>query len=94
MIVIKSYINYKNNNISRINNTCNNTNNSNINTGNNINNTYCKNNNTCKNNVQYSLNHSFFDPSHSSPPNDFMEKLHLRMSVYNSLIKDDNFSAE
>jgi len=33
---------------------------------------------------EYSLKQNFFDPSKSSPPNDFMEKLQKRMSVYNS----------
>jgi len=31
-----------------------------------------------------SLKQHFFDPSKSSPPNDFMIKLHMRMSMYNS----------
>ena len=38
---------------------------------------------------EYSLKQNFFDPSKSSPPNEFMIKLHLRMSAYNSCIKDD-----
>jgi hypothetical protein len=33
---------------------------------------------------EYSLKQNFFDPSKSSPPNDFMEKLQKRLSVYNS----------
>jgi len=33
---------------------------------------------------EYSLKQNFFDPSKSSPPNDFMEKLQRRMSVYDS----------
>lgn len=37
---------------------------------------------------EYSLNQNFFDPSKSSPPNDFMLKLKLRMSHYMD-IKDD-----
>lgn len=37
---------------------------------------------------EYSLNQNFFDPSKSSPPNDFMLKLKLRMSHYID-IKDD-----
>ena len=32
--------------------------------------------------VEYSLKENIFDPSHSSPPNDFMTKLELRMSKY------------
>jgi len=31
---------------------------------------------------EYSLKQNFFDPSKSSPPNDFMVKLQKRMSVY------------
>jgi hypothetical protein len=38
---------------------------------------------------EYSLKQNFFDPSKSSPPNEFMIKLQLRMSHYNSVIKDD-----
>jgi len=30
----------------------------------------------------YSLNKKLFDPTINSPPNDFMNKLQLRMSVY------------
>jgi len=30
----------------------------------------------------YSLKQNFFDPTKSSPPNDFMLKLHERMSLY------------
>ena len=32
--------------------------------------------------VEYSLKQNFFDPSKSSPPNNFMEKLQKRMSIY------------
>jgi hypothetical protein len=39
---------------------------------------------------EYSLKQNFFDPTKSSPPNEFMLKLHLRMSVYDSLINADN----
>lgn len=39
---------------------------------------------------EYSLKQNFFDPSKSSPPNEFMNKLHLRMRVYNSFINEDN----
>jgi hypothetical protein len=38
---------------------------------------------------EYSLKQNFFDPSKSSPPNEFMMKLHMRMSVYNNV---DNFT--
>jgi len=31
---------------------------------------------------EYSLKQNFFDPSKSSPPNDFMIKLHMRMNKY------------
>jgi len=33
-------------------------------------------------NTNYSLKTNFFDPDKSSPPNDFMMKLNMRMSVY------------
>jgi len=33
---------------------------------------------------EYSLKENFFDPSKSSPPNDFMIKLQMRLSSYNS----------
>jgi hypothetical protein len=36
---------------------------------------------------QYDLKQNSFDPSKSSPPNDFMEKLVLRMSIYESFSK-------
>jgi len=40
--------------------------------------------------VSYGLKQNFFDPSKSSPPNEFMIKLHKRMSLYESLeTKDD-----
>lgn len=32
--------------------------------------------------VQYDLKENTFDPSKSSPPNDFMLKLNMRMSIY------------
>jgi hypothetical protein len=57
---------------------------------------------------EYSLNQNEFDPSKCSPPNEFMLKLQLRMSIYNNKnqiknqikaqnhnqIKDDNRSKE
>jgi len=44
---------------------------------------------------EYSLKQNFFDPFKSSPPNEFMIKLYLRMSQYSSLhIKDDNRDSE
>ena len=36
--------------------------------------------------AEYSLKKSFFDPSKSSPPNDFMIKLQMRLSKYNNTI--------
>ena len=44
---------------------------------------------------EYSLKQNFFDPSKSSPPNDFILKLHMRMNVYSLTaycdgIKDDS----
>ena len=32
---------------------------------------------------EYSLKQNFFDPSKSSPPNNFMLKLYERLNVYN-----------
>lgn len=44
---------------------------------------------------EYSLKQNFFDPSKSSPPNEFMLKLYMRMSHFTSLhIKDDNRDSE
>jgi len=47
---------------------------------------------------EYSLKQTFFDPSKSSPPNDFLKKLHKRMSIYSRNfyidIKDDNRDKE
>jgi hypothetical protein len=46
---------------------------------------------------EYSRKQNCFDPSKSSPPNDFMIKLHMRMTNYDSkvdVIKDDNFDSE
>ena len=46
---------------------------------------------TMKDNLrsEYSLKQNFFDPSKSSPPNDFMIKLHMRMNIYNKNIHLD-----
>jgi hypothetical protein len=38
---------------------------------------------------EYSLKQNFFDPSKSSPPNEFMIKLHIRMNMYNKNIYAD-----
>ena len=44
---------------------------------------------------EYSLKQNFFDPSKSSPPNEFMIKLYMRMSHYTPLhIKVDNRDSE
>ena len=43
---------------------------------------------------EYSLNQNFFDPSKSSPPNEFMLKLQLRMSHHDSFNKSDNLTNE
>lgn len=39
---------------------------------------------------EYSLKKNFFDPSKSSPPNEFMIKLHMRMNRYYMDKDDDN----
>jgi hypothetical protein len=44
--------------------------------------------------TEYSLMQNIFDPSKSSPPNEFMLKLQLRMSLYNSFINDDRRKTE
>lgn len=54
--------------------------------------TQINNNNSPKG--EYSRKQNCFDPSKSSPPNDFMIKLHMRMTNYDSKIKDDNFDSE
>jgi len=50
---------------------------------------------------EYSLKQNFFDPTKSSPPNEFMLKLHMRISNYDSKLvvlvddtKDDNRDSE
>jgi hypothetical protein len=43
---------------------------------------------------EYSLNNSFFDPSKSSPPNDFLLKLQLRIKHYDLFNNFDNFVNE
>ena len=47
---------------------------------------------TRKSENQYSLKENFFDPSKSSPPNEFMKKLQERMSIYNTLPFYSSFS--
>jgi|LakMenEpi03Aug12_release.lakeMendotaPanAssembly.Ray.scaffolds.fasta_scaffold432977_2 hypothetical protein len=49
---------------------------------------------------QYGLKQNCFDPSKSSPPNMFMMKLHMRMSIYDNVStchldnNDNNFDNE
>jgi len=43
---------------------------------------------------EYSLKQNFFDPSKSSPPNEFMLKLQLRMSHYETFNNADNLTNE
>ena len=33
---------------------------------------------------EYGLKQNLFDPTKSSPPNEFMTKLYMRMSIYNT----------
>lgn len=40
--------------------------------------------------MEYSLVQNLFDPSKSSPPNEFLLKLKLRMSLYDNFTKEDN----
>ena len=44
--------------------------------------------------VTYDYSLSQFDPSKSSPPNDFMKKLQNRIKSYNSFINLDNLDKE
>ena len=39
---------------------------------------------------EYSLKQNFFDPSKSSPPNEFIIKLNMRMNKYYTVNNDDN----
>jgi hypothetical protein len=43
---------------------------------------------------EYSLKQNFFDPSKSSPPNEFMIKLRMRMNQYQTDNKDDSRDIE
>jgi hypothetical protein len=46
---------------------------------------------------EYSLKQCFFDPTKSSPPNDFMIKLHMRLTNYNTIysnVNEDNLERE
>jgi hypothetical protein len=47
---------------------------------------------------EYSLKQTFFDPSKSSPPNEFLLKLKMRMTMYNTScyvdMKDDSLDKE
>ncbi len=46
---------------------------------------------------EYSLKQSFFDPSKSSPPNDFLIKLQMRLNKYNAIypnVNDDSLDKE
>lgn len=43
---------------------------------------------------EYSLKQNFFDPSKSSPPNEFMIKLHMRMNKFYVDKKDDSLDIE
>ena len=43
---------------------------------------------------EYSLKQNFFDPSKSSPPNEFMIKLHMRMNKFYMDKKDDSLDIE
>jgi hypothetical protein len=43
---------------------------------------------------EYSLKQNFFNPSKSSPPNEFMIKLHMRMNKFYTDKKDDSLDIE
>ena len=60
-------------------------------------NLFANNKNLKKSTSEYSLKQIFFDPTKNSPPNDFLNKLQLRMSVYNTSYvdkKDDSLNKE
>ena len=46
------------------------------------------------NSNEYSLKQNFFDPTKSSPPNNFLKKLQLRMSQFDSFTKADSRNNE
>jgi hypothetical protein len=47
-------------------------------------NIFIYNNRSNRETVAYDLKQNFFDPSKSSPPNEFMSKLRQRMTLYES----------
>jgi hypothetical protein len=51
---------------------------------------------TERENQEYSINEGLFDPSKSSPPNEFMLKLYMRMSQHTNLFykNEDNRNSE
>ena len=52
-----------------------------------------KNHTANTNNYEHSLTQNFFDPRKSSPPNQFIRKLHARICAYNyTETKVDNFN--
>jgi len=53
-----------------------------------------KNENIKTPNYEYSLNENLFDPTKSSPPNEFIIKLHMRLSLYNSCQKKEDNSTK
>lgn len=57
----------------------------------NVNNTFL---NTLQPHNEYSLKQNLIDPSKSSPPNDFMIKLHMRMNKFYLDKNDNNFDME
>jgi|LauGreDrversion4_1035100.scaffolds.fasta_scaffold81061_2 hypothetical protein len=42
---------------------------------------------------EYGLKQNCFDPSKSSPPNDFILKLNMRMSIYNNIYLQTNLNS-
>ena len=48
-----------------------------------------KQNKTTYPNAEYGLKQNFFNPTKGSPPNNFMNKLHMRMQIYDDY-KDNN----
>lgn len=46
--------------------------------------------NVTKTKTEYGLKTNFFDPTKSSPPNEFMLKLHMRNKIYNLFYNNDD----
>ena len=43
---------------------------------------------------EYSIKQTLFDPTKNSPPNEFINKLHMRMSMFYDIKNDNNLVIE